>query len=98
MSLLKETSETPLVPEGNPHRPAGFDHLAVRGDTLELVDGVADRHTEHLVILITYHLTETAFGDEFDGVDAETGAKDAIQSGRRTTALEMAEHAATRFL
>ena len=71
--------------------------MAVGEDELDAVDGVGDGDAADFVILVADHLAEFACGNQLHGVDAETGAEDAVERGRGAAALEVAEDAGARL-
>src|SRR5438552_1480240 len=86
-----------LVAEGNVDVARGLHHLAVRRDESQSIHRVGDRNVAHLVILVADHGTEVTFVRKLHGFDPETRAQDPIECGRWAAALQMSEHARSRF-
>src|SRR4051794_8020290 len=85
-------SELRLIPKTDPDGAGRLNHLTVRRYDLDAMHRVRDRDAENLIVLVADHLTEFAFGDQLDGLYAEAGSQDAIEGGRGTAALQMAQH------
>src|ERR1700726_4882279 len=86
-----------LVAEGYFDVTGRLHHFAVRRGETEPINGFGDGRMAHLVILITHHRAEVALVSQLHGFHAKACAENTIQRGRRTAALQMAEHAAARF-
>ena len=76
---------------------SGLNHFAMRRNKSQAVHGVGDRNVPHLVILIADHRTEVTFVRKLHGFDPEACTEDPIEGGRWAAALQMSEHAGSRF-
>ena len=65
---------------------------------LQPPDRCGNGDVQDLVILIAHHLAELLLDGEVDCLHAEACPEDSIERGRRTSALQMAEHARADFL
>src|SRR5437763_5487067 len=87
-----------LIAERDIDVTCGLHHLTVRRDKAQPVHGVGNGDMAHLVILIANHRTKVTFVRQLDGFDPEACAEDPIEGGRWAAALQMSEHAGSRFL
>src|SRR5438876_10466532 len=69
----------------------------MRRDESQAVHRVGDRDMAHLIVLVTNHGTEMSFVGQLHGFDPEARAQDPIEGGRWAAALQMSEHARSRF-
>src|SRR5438477_11467737 len=76
---------------------SGLNHFAMRRNKSQAVHGVGDRNVPHLVILIADHRTEVSLVCELHGFNSEACAKNSVERGRSPAALQMSEHAGSRF-
>src|SRR5207237_9696451 len=58
---------------------------------------VVHRHVPHVVILIGDHRADVTFVCKLHGFNSEACAKNAIEGGRWAAALQLSEHAGSRF-
>ena len=68
--------------------------LSIGRDEFKAIDRISDRHMSNLVVLITHHRTEEFFMDQFHRLHTEACAQNAVERGRRTSALQVTENRA----
>lgn len=82
-----------LISEGDADGASGFDDLTVLVHQAELIDGFLNGNIAHLIVLIADHPSKAALLDKINGFGTKANAKDAVEGGGRSSALEMAEGA-----
>src|SRR6266436_6298008 len=69
----------------------------MRWDQAQTVHRIGNRNVSDLIILVADHRPEMSFVGQLDGFNAEACAEDPIEGGRWAAALQMSEHAGSRF-
>ena len=60
-----------------------------------LTDGLLERDTDHIGMMVGHHLAETAFHDKLHGTHAELGGQHTVKSNRRTATLQVSQDGVT---
>src|SRR5712691_2680797 len=83
------------IAEGNLDVAGGLHHFAIGRNQPQAINRVGDRDMPDLIVLIADHRSEMSFICQLHRLHAEACAKNSIEGGGRTAALQMPENTAT---